>query len=98
MAKINITTLRKIIAEEIRVLKEGAGEDSAAALVSSASKLLKALESFKESASHKSKADLEVHMNELEKTLKRIVASPMQYIDSPKPVVKKVSLKPTNVV
>ena len=87
-----------MILEEIRVLQEGDGEDSAASLVSSASKLLKSLESFKDAASDKSKADLEVHMNELEKTLKRIVTSPMQYIDSPKQVVKKVSLKPTNVV
>lgn len=94
MSKITITELRKIISEEIKNLREGANEDQAAAMASSASKLLKAIESFKEVATAKAKADLGTHVDETEKLLKRIVASPMQYIDAPKPAVKKVTLKP----
>lgn len=98
MPKISITALRRIIAEEIEALQEGSGEDSAADIVSSASKLLKALESFKESTKDKAKvkSELDPHVAEIEKFLKRVISSPMQYVDSPKPVVKKVvSLKPT---
>jgi|688.fasta_scaffold2536243_1 hypothetical protein len=98
MAKIGITTLRRIILEEIQSLREGDEEDSAASLGMAASKLLKALEAFKESATEKSKADLGTHMEEMEKSLKRIVSSPMQYVDAPKKLVKKVNLKPTNIV
>lgn len=93
MSKITVIALRKIIFEEIKNLKEGINEDSAASLAFDASKLLKALESFKESATVKSKADLGNHLDEVEKILKRIITSPMQYIDVTKSVVKKVSLK-----
>lgn len=98
MAKIDINTLRKIILEEVKSLREGTEEDSAASLGMAASKLLKALEAFKESATDKSKADLGIHMEEVEKKLKRMVSSPMQYVDAPKKMVKKVSLKPTNMI
>lgn len=94
MPKITITELRKIIAEEIQSLREGANEDQAASMASNASKLLKAIESFKEVATAKAKADMGDHVEEAEKLLKRIVASPMQYIDAPKPVAQKVTLKP----
>jgi len=95
MAKITIETLKKIISEEIQnTIREGANEDSAAALASSASKLLKAIESFKDAATEKSRVDMGSHVDEIEKILKRIIASPMQYVDVPKPAVQKVSLKP----
>jgi len=94
MAKITIQTLRRIILEEIETLREGTNEDQAAAMASSASKLLKAIESFKEVATAKAKAELGEHIEVSEKLLKRIVASPMQYIDAPKSAVKKVTLKP----
>jgi len=94
MSKITITELRKIIAEEIKNLQEGVNEDQAAAMASNASKLLKAIESFKEVATAKAKADLGDHVDETEKLLKRIIASPMQYVDMPKPTVSKVTLKP----
>ena len=98
MAKITITALRRIIAEEIQAIQEGSGEDNAADIVSSASKLLKSLEAFKDSTKDKSKvkSELDPHIIEIEKFLKRLISSPMQYVDTPKPVVKKVvSLKPT---
>lgn len=93
MAKITIETLRKIISEEIQLVREGANEDAAAGLASNASKLLKAIESFKEAATAKAKADMGNHIEETEKLLKRMISSPMQYVDMPKPVVKKVAVK-----
>jgi len=107
MSKLTILQLRKIIAEEVQVLREGDKEDQAAAMAQNASKLLKAIESFKlvASAKVKSSADssgfsLEKHLLEVEKMLKRVVASPIEHVDGPKlepmsskPNVKKVSLK-----
>ena len=98
--KLDATTLRKIIFEELQKLQEGTSEDAAADLVLSASKLLKALETFKDSMKDKAKvrADLDAHVQEMEKFLKRVITSPLQYVDAPKPVVKKVSLKPAGKV
>ena len=74
--KLDATMLRKIIFEEIQKLQEGTSEDSAADLVSSASKLLKALEAFKDSTKDKAKvkADLDSHVQEMEKFLKRVIS------------------------
>jgi hypothetical protein len=91
MPKLTISRLRKIIAEEVSLLREGEKEDQAASMAQNASKLLKAIESFKSTASSKAKssadasnATLEKHLLEAEKMLKRIVASPLNYVDGPK--------------
>lgn len=91
MPKLTISHLRKIIAEEVSLLREGEKEDQAASMAQNASKLLKAIESFKSAASAKAKssadtsnATLEKHLLEAEKMLKRIVASPLNYVDGPK--------------
>jgi len=93
MSKLMISQLRKIIAKEVFLLREGEKEDQAAAMAISASKLLKAIEAFKLAASAKAKssadsagASLEKHLQEAEKMLKRIVSSPMQHVDGKKPV------------
>jgi len=99
MSKIHLNTLRTIIREELKAnLNEGADHDAASKQMTSATKLLNALEAFKESASEKIKAELGQCIDETEKLLNRVIASPMQYVDTvqPKePVVagKKVSLK-----
>lgn len=103
MPKLTISRLRKIIAEEVSLLREGEKEDQAAAMATSASKLLKAIEAFKSAASAKAKssadssgASLEKHLKEAEKMLKRIVSSPMQHVDGPKlqPVSPVASVEP----
>lgn len=96
MPKLTISELRKIILEETRALREGDAEDQAAEMVSSASKLLKAIEAFNDSISDKEKvkADVDPHVEELKKHLKRMIQSPMVYASSPKRVIKKVSMKP----
>lgn len=94
MAKIGIATLKKIIREEIENLYEGTDEDSASKIMSGATKLLSAIENFKESASEKVKAELGSNLDGVEQLLKRVVSSPMQYVDASSPGPKKVSLKP----
>ena len=96
MPKIELNKLKNIIREEISKIREGADHDAASKNMSGATKLLNAIESFKESASEKAKAEMNTHLEEIEKLLSRIIASPMQYVDSVKPPsAKKVSLKPT---
>lgn len=108
MHKLTISQLRKIISEEVRILTEGEKEDQAAAMAQNASKLLKAIEAFKSVASAKAKSTasasgepLDKHLLDVEKLLKRIVGSPLEYVDGPKNVdqqpevgKKTVSLKP----
>lgn len=98
MAKIGIARLKEIIQEEIEnmSLQEGADHDTATKIMSSASKLLKAIEAFKDTGSEKLKSEVGESVDNLEKILNRVVASPMQYIDTVKPTkVKKVSLRST---
>ena len=94
MAKIGISRLKKIIREEIENLYEGADEDAASKIMSSATKLLNAIESFKENSSEKLKAELGSNLDGVEQLLKRVVASPLQYVDVTAPGPKKVTLKP----
>ncbi len=109
MPKLTISQLRKIIIEEARILKEGEKEDQAAAMAQNASKLLKAIESFKVVASINAKSStdssgtsLEKHLQETEKMLKRIVGSPLGYVDgskasstTPDVKTKQASIKPS---
>jgi hypothetical protein len=94
MAKIGISRLKTIIREELQNIYEGADEDAASKIMSGASKLLNAIESFKETASEKVKAEVGSNLDGVEQLLKRIVASPLQYVDVTAPGPKVVSLKP----
>ena len=94
MAKITLQTLKKIIREEVTTLREGADHDTASKVMSAATKLLGAIEAFKESASEKAKAEMGTNLDGVEQLLNRIVASPMQYVDATKPPAQKVTLKP----
>ena len=94
MAKIGISRLKQIIREELQNINEGADEETAAKMAQAASKLLGSIEDFKEAASEKVKSEVGSHLDNVEQLLKRIVASPMQYVDAASPPVKIVSLKP----
>ena len=95
MPKIELSRLKKIIREEMALLHEGEDHDAAAKNMTNATKLLKAIESFKADASSVVKGELGAHLDEIEKTLNRIVQSPMKYVDVTKPPTQKVvTLKP----
>jgi hypothetical protein len=94
MSKIGLEKLKKIIQEEMINLHEGIDHDVAAKILGGASKLLNAIEAFKNTASEKVKAEMGSNLEEVEKILNRIADSPMQYVDATKPTARKVSLKP----
>jgi hypothetical protein len=98
MSKITLPRLKEIIQEELNALKEGEDYDTASKVMSSAAKLLSAIGSFKESASASAMSTVSPHIESLEEALKQIAGSPLQYVDAPKPVAKKVSLRPTGKV
>lgn len=94
MSKIGITRLKQIVREELKNLHEGADHDTVAKVTDAAAKLLGAIESFKEKASEKAKAEMGSSLDSIEQILDRISKSPMQYVDSTEPGPKVVTLKP----
>lgn len=76
------------------MFSEGTDHDTASKIMSGATKLLSAIETFKETASEKVKSEIGSNLDGVEQLLNRIVASPMQYVDVTAPGPKKVSLKP----
>lgn len=94
MPKIGLDVLRNIIREEMQSLAEGLDHDSASKQASAASKLLNAIDAFKKASTEKMKSEVDDSISQLEQTLNRVVASPLQYVDTTKPPIKKVTLKP----
>jgi lipoate synthase len=90
---ININDLRKIIKEEIYDLSEAVDHAGIRDVVNGASKLLAAVEAFKETAPHSAINAVTPHINQLEKTLEDMVSSPGSYVAKQKAEPKKVSLK-----
>lgn len=91
-AKININQLRRIIKEEL-ALAEAVDHKSINSVVGVASKLLAAVEAFKEKAPPAAINAVTPHLSELEKNLENMVSSPGSYVPQPKKEPKKVSLK-----
>lgn len=96
--KIKLGDLRKIVKEEVTVVSEAAKEQAIhaakAAVSSAASKLLSALEDFKESATPAAMGAVTPHLADLEKILDHMTDAPGAYVAKPKVEPKKVSLKP----
>lgn len=76
-----------------KALTEQVDHASMSAVVSSASKLLAAVESFKEKASAHAINAVTPGLAELEKTLEAMVSNPGTYVVKPKVEPKKVSLR-----
>lgn len=94
-SKISIDRLRKIIAEEYETaLNEQVDHSSIRDIVNVASKLLAAVEAFKEKAPAPAINAVTPGLSELEKTLENMVASPGSYVPQVKKEPKRVSLKP----
>jgi len=92
--------LREIVTEELSVLREKLDHEAVRLIVTESSKLLKAVEQFKETANVTMTNSVQPHLDELSSTLERMIANPGTYVDKPKPVVKKVTFQPvkTDVV
>lgn len=97
-AKLKLKDLRRIVNEELSSLNEAAKEQAVhaakAAVSSAASKLLSALEDFKENATPAAMGAAMPHLGELEKILDHMTDAPGAYVMKPKVEPKKVSLKP----
>lgn len=95
MKKITVPQLKRIIAQEIKsTLQEAVDHEGIREVVNGASKLLAAVEAFKDVASPSMINALTPHLTDIEKTLESMVSNPGSYIQKQKPVAKKVSLKP----
>ena len=83
MPQIPFARLQKIIKEELKryYLAEGEQDTIAVQHALSATKCLAAIEKYKETATEAAKTALGTNLEEVEKILKRIAASPMNYAD-----------------
>jgi hypothetical protein len=94
--KISLLRLRQLIKEELAqgAVNEQVDHKSINAVVGVASKLLAALEGFKEKAPPAAINATTPHLGELEKVLENMLSAPGSYVPQPKKEPKKVSLKP----
>jgi len=90
--KISITKLREIIKEEIN---EAVDHKSINSIVGVASKLLAAVESFKEKAPPAAINAVTPCLGDLEKVLEHMLSTPASFVPVPKKEPQRVSLKPT---
>jgi hypothetical protein len=90
--KINLTDLRRIVREELK-LNETVDHAAIRDIVTDASKLLAAVESFKSTASISAKNAVTPHIDQIEKVLEDMVSTPGSYVAKPKLVPKKVTLR-----
>lgn len=92
--KITPKRLREIIKEEIHVVAEAVDHKGISAITGAASKLLAAVEGFREKAPPSVINAVTPHLGELEKQLEAMLSNPGSYIPKPKVEPKRVSLKP----
>lgn len=91
--KIGLLRLRQLIKEETKTIDEAVDHKSINSIVAVASKLLAAVEGFKEKAPPAAVNAVTPHLSELEKVLENMLSSPGSYVAKPKIEPKTVSLK-----
>jgi hypothetical protein len=93
--KITAEELRRIIREELelKALNEAVDHKSINTVIGVASKLLGAIEAFKDKAPPSAINAVTPHLGELEKVLENMAENPGSYVPRPKIEPKKVSLK-----
>ncbi len=96
--KISLLRLRQLVKEEIEQnnsVNEAVDHKGINSIVTVASKLLAAVEGFKEKAPPAAINALTPHLAEVEKMLENMVSSPGSYVPTPKKEPKTVSLRAT---
>lgn len=96
-AKISVKRLREIIAEEARAsasINEFVDHKGISDIVAVASKLMAALEAFKEKAPPAAINAVTPHILSIETALENMVSSPGSYVPEPRKEPRHVSLKP----
>jgi len=90
--KVSLVRLRQMIVEEIQAVNEQVDHKTINGIVGVASKLLAAVEAFKEKAPPPAINATTPHLGELEKVLENMLSSPASYVPRIKKEPKKVSL------
>lgn len=94
--KLSTLKIRSIISNEIKTLMaEAIDHESIKLVVTGASKLLAAIESFNNDASIEMTNSVTSHISSLEKTLEDMVSNPGSYVTKER-VRNVVTLKPVN--
>lgn len=95
MAPIKMQRLREIISEEVAAatLVEFVDHKGISDVVTMASKLLEAVEAFKEKAPPAAINAVTPHLGEMEKVLENMVSSPGSYVAAPVKEPQHVSFK-----
>ena len=92
---ITLPRLKKIIEEELlRSVNEGVDHASIREVVNTASKLLAAVEAFKEAANGPMTSALTPHVDKIAVMLEDMVSTPGSYVEKKKVEPKMVSLRP----
>lgn len=92
--KITEKDLRKIVKEELESLQEQVDHNAIKDVVTGASKLLAAVESFKGTAPPAAVNALTPNLDHVQKVLEDMLSTPGSYVPKPKVEPKKVSLRP----
>jgi hypothetical protein len=92
--KIDIVNLREMIKTEINVLNEQLDHNGIRDVVTHASKFLAELEKFQDNATGTMLNAVTPQITKLAVTLEDMVSTPGSYVDQPKRVQQRVSLKP----
>lgn len=90
--KISLTRLTQLIAEELHRVQEQVDHKSISDIVGVASKLLAAVEAFREKAPHAAVNATTPHLAELERVLENMLSTPGSYVPKAKKEPKIVSL------
>lgn len=93
--KVTMTDLKRIINEEMSVLSEKVDHSSIKTIVTNASELLEAIESFKEKAGPTAVSAITPGINQLEQILEDMLSTPGSYVQKSKRLPQKISFKPT---
>lgn len=93
MTTITPQRLRELVQEELQKVSEAVDHKSINDIVNVASKLLSAVEAFKQKAPPSAVNAVTPHLGEMEKILENMVESPGSYVARPKLEPKVVSLK-----
>ena len=89
---VSLDRLKQIIAEEIDKVNEQVDHKTINSIVGVASKLLAAVEAFKEKAPPAAINATTPHLGELERVLENMLSTPASYVPRVKKEPKKVSL------
>ncbi len=95
--KISLLRLRQLIQEEVEMaeLEESVDHKGISSIVAVASKLMAAVEAFKDKAPPAAINAVTPHLAELEKMLENMVSAPGSYVPQPKKEPQRVTLKAT---